>query len=184
MDILKELTKHTGKDNILINEPLKEHTTFKIGGEAKYLVTPGSVEEIKGIVKFLKDNNIRFFILGNGSNMLVSDSGFDGVVVKLGSCFSDIEVTGNRISAQAGVTLKKISNLALEHSLKGFEELSGIPGSLGGAIYMNAGAYQREIKDVIESVTYLDSDFNVKTENIENITMKKNILLKLQLALF
>ena len=113
-----------------------------------------------------------FFILGNGSNILVKDEGFPGVVVKLGAPFSAISADGEKIIANAGVTLKKISNLALEHSLSGFEELSGIPGTLGGAIYMNAGAYQREIKDVLESVTYLDNDFNLKTENIENITMK------------
>ena len=172
MDILNELLKYTGKENILINEPLKNHTTFKIGGEAMYIVTPSSIDEITGILKFLKTNNILFFILGNGSNILVKDEGFPGVVVKLGAPFSAISADGEKIIANAGVTLKKISNLALEHSLSGFEELSGIPGTLGGAIYMNAGAYQREIKDVLESVTYLDNDFNLKTENIENITMK------------
>ena len=108
---------------------------------------PKTREEIVNLIKFLKDNSINYFVIGNGSNILVNDDGFRGVIIKLGSQFSSATVLGNKIVLDAGITLKKISNILTKEGLKGFEELSGIPGSLGGAIYMNAGAYGREIKD-------------------------------------
>lgn len=172
LNILSELENITSKKNILINEPLKNHTTFKIGGNADYLVMPETKEETVTLIKFLKDNKINYFIIGNGSNLLVNDHGFKGVIVKIGAQFSNAKVTGNKIVLDAGITLKKISNILTEEGLKGFEELSGIPGSLGGAIYMNAGAYGREIKDVLYDVTFINKSGEIQTLKAEDIEMK------------
>lgn len=172
MNILSKLENITDKKNILINEPLKNHTTFKIGGNADYLVMPKTREEIVNLIKFLKDNSINYFVIGNGSNILVNDDGFRGVIIKLGSQFSSATVLGNKIVLDAGITLKKISNILTKEGLKGFEELSGIPGSLGGAIYMNAGAYGREIKDVLYDVTFINSLCEIETLELKDIEMK------------
>ncbi len=172
MNILSELKNITDKKNILINEPLKNHTTFKIGGNADYLVMPESREEIVRLIKFLKENNINYFVIGNGSNLLVNDEGFRGVIVKIGTQFSNATVSGNKIISDAGISLKKISNILTKEELKGFEELSGIPGSLGGAIYMNAGAYGREIKDVLYDVTFINKSGEIETLKIKDIEMK------------
>lgn len=172
MNILSNLENITSKNNILIDEPLKNHTTFKIGGNADFLVMPETKDEIVTLIKFLKDNNINYFVIGNGSNLLVNDEGFRGVIVKMGTQFSNATVSGNKIILDAGITLKKISNILTEESLKGFEELSGIPGSLGGAIYMNAGAYGREIKDVLYDVTFINKSGEIETLKIEDIEMK------------
>ena len=172
MNILSKLENITDRKNILINEPLKNHTTFKIGGDADYLVMPKTREEIVNLIKFLKDNSINYFVIGNGSNILVNDDGFRGVIIKLGSQFSSATVLGNKIVLDAGITLKKISNILTKEGLKGFEELSGIPGSLGGAIYMNAGAYGREIKDVLYDVTFINSLCEIETLELKDIEMK------------
>lgn len=172
MDRLSQLKKLTDEKNILINEPLKNHTTFKIGGNADFLVMPETKEEIVAILKYLKENKIAFCVIGNGSNILAKDEGFRGVIIKLGANFSDYKVDGCYIKASAGITLTKLSNIAISNSLKGFEELSGIPGSLGGAIFMNAGAYGREIKDVLLDVTFLDEKYEIKTLGIKDIKME------------
>ena len=172
MNILSKLENIIDRKNILINEPLKNHTTFKIGGNADYLVMPKTREEIVNLIKFLKDNSINYFVIGNGSNILVNDDGFRGVIIKLGSQFSSATVLGNKIVLDAGITLKKISNILTKEGLKGFEELSGIPGSLGGAIYMNAGAYGREIKDVLYDVTFINSLCEIETLELKDIEMK------------
>jgi len=172
LNILSKLENITDRKNILINEPLKNHTTFKIGGNADYLVMPKTREEIVNLIKFLKDNSINYFVIGNGSNILVNDDGFRGVIIKLGSQFSSATVLGNKIVLDAGITLKKISNILTKEGLKGFEELSGIPGSLGGAIYMNAGAYGREIKDVLYDVTFINSLCEIETLELKDIEMK------------
>ncbi len=172
LNILSKLENFTNKKNILINEPLRNHTTFKIGGNADFLVMPETREEIVNLIKFLKENSINYFVIGNGSNILANDEGFRGVIVKIGTQFSNAEVLGNKIILDAGISLKKISNILTKESLKGFEELSGIPGSLGGAIYMNAGAYGREIKDVLYDVTFLNKSLDIETLKIEDIEMK------------
>lgn len=150
------------KENIFINEPLKNHVSFKTGGNAAYFVTPATLEELVCLVKTLKSNNEKYFIMGNGSNILVSDSGFDGVVICIGKNMSEISVSGNEITAMSGALLSKIANVALKNSLSGFEFASGIPGSLGGAVIMNAGAYDGEMKDVVIKTKYLSQDGTVK----------------------
>lgn len=149
--------------NIYFDEPMKNHTTFKIGGAADVFVDAESVREISDIIKYCKNNGIPYMVIGNGSNMLVSDKGIRGAVIKVGAKMNGISVDGETVTAGAGARLSAIANEALKAELSGFETLSGIPGMLGGAIYMNAGAYGGEMKDVLESVTYIDTDGEIRT---------------------
>ena len=140
---------------VSFNEPMKKHTTFKIGGNADIFCEPANTRELKELICFFKENSVPFAVIGNGSNLLVSDKGFRGAVIKVGSLMGSIEVTGETISAGAGALLSKLAKTALNDGLTGMERISGIPGSVGGAIYMNAGAYGSEIGDITESVTYI-----------------------------
>lgn len=142
---------------------MKKHTSFRTGGCAKYLVTPTNPSEIQELVSALKKENISYTVIGNGSNLLVSDKGYDGVVIEIGKKMSDISVDGETITAMAGALLSRIASVALSNSLSGFEFASGIPGSLGGAVMMNAGAYGGEIKDVVYETTYIDGIGDIKT---------------------
>ncbi len=139
----------------LENEPMAKHTTFKVGGPCKVMVFPKSAEQVKAFIDTCKAENLRYFILGNGSNILVVDEGFPGVVIALGADFSEVEVTGTKIVAQAGATLAKVCKSALSASLTGLEFAYGIPGTVGGAVYMNAGAYGGEMVGVVTAVTCL-----------------------------
>lgn len=153
----------TGEENIFADEPMKNHTSFKTGGNAAYFVTPESAEEVKKLVSLLVANGEKYLVIGNGSNLLVSDRGFDGTVICIGRKMSEISVNKDKITAGAGTLLSKIANEALKNSLAGFEFASGIPGSLGGAVMMNAGAYGGEMKDVIVSTDYIDKNGCAKT---------------------
>ena len=141
---------------IIKNEPMKEHTTFKIGGAADEFCMPSSIDEIKELTEYAKKKNMPCLILGNGSNILVSDSGIRGLVIKLSGAFSKYEVEGDVIKAQSGALLSTLARAAMGNGLSGMEFASGIPGSLGGAIYMNSGAYGGEMSDIVKSVTYLE----------------------------
>ncbi|MBQ4110647.1 MAG: UDP-N-acetylmuramate dehydrogenase [Clostridia bacterium] len=156
-----KLLEVVSEDKIFINEPMKKHTSFKIGGNADYLILAKNATEIINVISLCKKEKIPFFIMGNGSNLLVSDRGISGVVIKTAGALNSITVNGDEIIVESGVMLKKIANTALEHSLTGFEELSGIPGTVGGAVYMNAGAYGREFKDIVVSVKYIDENGNI-----------------------
>ena len=176
------------------DEPLKNHTTFKIGGNCIALVEPREISEIIEAVKICRENNIKFFVIGNGSNLLVPDEGYNGVIIKLKSEFSTIKVEGDYLIVNSGAKLSEVYTVAYENSLTGFEFASGIPGTIGGAIYMNAGAYGGEMKDIVESVKVLDLDNfelrELKNEELEfsyrkSIIQRKNyivttIKLKLQ----
>lgn len=145
------------------DEPLKNHTTFGIGGSCIALIEPREVEDIIETIKICRENNIKFFVIGNGSNLLVSDEGYNGVIIKLKKEFSTIKVEGEYVIAKSGAKLSEVFDVILENSLAGFEFASGIPGTIGGAIYMNAGAYGGEMKDIVETVEVLDMDtFEVK----------------------
>ncbi len=144
------------------NEPMKKHTTFRIGGPARYFAEPSSKNELAELIKAAKEEGIKPIIIGRGSNLLVSDDGLDTLVISLGERFSEIKVDGTEIYADAGASLSAIAQAALKNSLSGFAFASGIPGSLGGAVYMNAGAYGGEMKDIIVESTYLDEDLNEK----------------------
>lgn len=165
MNIINGLSKILADELILTNEPMKNHTSFKIGGVADYYVMPNTKEQILDIRNFCLNNDVPFYIVGKGSNLLVSDDGLRGVVIKIGRNFSDFKVNKDTITAQSGILLSKLANIALENSLTGFEFASGIPGSLGGAVYMNAGAYDGEMKDVVMSTDYIDKYGEVRTVN-------------------
>ena len=159
--IENEFCQCLGSDNVNVYEPMNPNTTFRIGGPAEYYLRPHSVDELRKILHICKRENLPFFILGNGSNLLVSDKGYQGVVIQLWKNMSDIEVDAHVIRAKAGALLSKIAVVALDNSLAGFAFASGIPGTLGGAVVMNAGAYGGEMKDVLEEVTVMDAEGNV-----------------------
>lgn len=147
-----------GSDNVKLHEPMKKHTTFRIGGPADYYLCPHSIEELQKILQICRENKMEFFILGNGSNLLVSDKGYRGAVIQLWKNFSDIVKEGNTITVKAGALLSKVAAEALEEGLAGMEFASGIPGTMGGAVMMNAGAYGGEMKDIIKEVTVLTKE--------------------------
>ena len=147
-----------GTEQVLFDEPMKKHTTFRIGGPADVFVMPRTIEEVSKALEICRQEQLPYFILGNGSNLLVSDQGYRGVIIQLYKEMSQVEVEGNVIRAQAGASLARIAGAALEAGLTGFEFAAGIPGTLGGACVMNAGAYGGEMKDVLVRVTVLDED--------------------------
>lgn len=149
------------------DEPLKNHTTFQIGGKCIALIEPKKVEDIIEAIKICRENNLKFFVIGNGSNLLVPDDGYNGVIIKIKSEFSNIQVEGECLITQSGAKLSEVYTVAYENSLTGFEFASGIPGTIGGAIFMNAGAYGGEIKDIVESVEVLDLD-NYEVKELKN----------------
>ena len=149
------------ENRIYIDEPMKKHTTFRVGGPADYFVTPKTVEEVKAIVMLCDEEGVPYYILGNGSNLLVGDKGYRGVMMQIYKEMSEIEVVGEELHIQAGALLSRIGNVALEAELCGFEFAAGIPGTIGGAVVMNAGAYGGEIKDVIISATVLTPEGEV-----------------------
>lgn len=149
------------------DEPLKNHTTFKIGGKCIALIEPKKVEDIIEAIKICRENNLKFFVIGNGSNLLVPDDGYNGVIIKIKSEFSNIQVEGECLIAHSGAKLSEVYTVAYENSLTGFEFASGIPGTIGGAIFMNAGAYGGEMKDIVESVEVLDLN-NYEVKELKN----------------
>ena len=155
MDLYSSLCTITKEENILRDEPMCRHTTFRVGGPADYFVTPQSVEEIRGILAVCRKENVPYYIVGNGSNLLVGDGGF--------------RVEGERVTAQAGVLLSKVASAAYNASLTGLEFAAGIPGTLGGAVRMNAGAYGGEMKQVLESAVVLTQEGELLTIPVEEL---------------
>ena len=158
------------ENRIYTKEPMKKHTTFRVGGEADYFVLPKTTEEVKGIVALCREMDMPYYILGNGSNLLVGDKGYRGVIIQIYKEMNEITVEGNRIKVQAGALLSKIGSAALNAELTGFEFAAGIPGTMGGAVVMNAGAYGGEMKDVLEDVTVLTLEGEIlvlKNEELE-----------------
>lgn len=160
-----------GSDNVKLQEPMSRHTTFRIGGPADFYLCPHSTKEVQEIVEICKEENLPYFVLGNGSNLLVSDKGYRGVVIQLWKNFSDITVKDCCIQAKAGALLSKVAAEALEAGLTGMEFASGIPGTIGGAAFMNAGAYGGEMKDIIKSVKVLDTQGEVRVLPKEELKM-------------
>ena len=165
--ILEEIKKIIPKERIHLNEPMSKHTSFKIGGNAKILVNIVSVFELQEILKILKKENIRIIIIGNGSNILVSDKGIDGIVLKIEIKKFEIQKIDSkyRITLGAGCKLGEISYKLADKNISGFEFASGIPGTIGGAIRMNAGAYGSEMKDIVNSITYIDRNGQISKIN-------------------
>lgn len=153
-----KLNNVIAKDSILIDEPMSRHTTFRVGGPADFFVTPKAKEEVRDVIRICKEAGMPYYIIGNGSNLLVSDAGYRGVIVQIYKEMNEVKVEGDLVKAQAGALLSGIAAKALGSELSGFEFASGIPGTIGGACVMNAGAYGGEMKDVLESVTVLTGE--------------------------
>ena len=170
-EIIKKFCDLLGEERVFTGEAMSRHTTFKIGGPADYFLMPDKGEDVGRVIKICKEKEIPYFILGNGSNLLVSDKGYQGVVVQLYRNFGQIRVEDSRIHAQAGVLLSGIAAAAREASLTGFEFAGGIPGTLGGAVVMNAGAYGGEMKDVLKEVTVLTPEGGVLTLQADELHM-------------
>ena len=165
------LIQQTEEKNVLTDEPLKNHVTFRVGGAADYFVSPESAEEVQKIILLCKEAGMPYYILGNGSNLLVSDQGYRGVIIQIYKSMSEISVKGEFVTAQAGALLSAIAAKAAGESLAGFEFASGIPGTIGGAAVMNAGAYGGEMKDVLEQVTVLTKEGELLTIPREELDM-------------
>ncbi len=158
-----ELQAFLPPGSIKINEPMRNHTTFRIGGPVDIMVLPTTISELMTTVRYCRQKNIPFFILGMGSNILVRDKGIRGLAIKIGNNFKEIKIIGNEIYAQAGASLSEVAYLAAVHSLAGFEFAEGIPGSLGGAVVMNAGAYDGEMKEVVVEVEAISTMGDART---------------------
>jgi len=165
--ILQDLGKIVPTENIKINEPMSKHTSFKTGGFAEFYIVAKTIEDIQNIFKYAKVNEIKLYIIGNGSNLLVSDEGIKGIVLKI--ALDDISITKQEeniiVKAGAGVKVMALAQELKKQGITGFEELAGIPGTIGGANYMNAGAYGKEIKEIIIETIALD----VETGNVEKL---------------
>lgn len=164
------LKSQVSEEYIKADEPMAKHTTFRVGGNADFFVEAGSPEELSNIIKYLKQTERSYLILGNGSNLLVGDKGYEGVVLHLGSRFNRIEMEGNTVTAQAGALLSAVSKAAARAGLTGLEFASGIPGTVGGAVVMNAGAYGGEMKQVVSKVTVMTEEGEIL--ELDNDTME------------
>ncbi len=192
LQIIKELSKKY-KFEYIENEPLKKHTSFKIGGEAELFVTVYDTKQLVAVLKAVSTHNIPLFVIGKGSNLLISDDGMQGVVLKLDGEFKDISLKENTVTCGAGANLSTLCLYALDNSLSGLEFAYGIPGSVGGAAYMNAGAYGGEMKDVLRSVTHITRDGEIVTLDASELELSyrhsvyKNtddIIISVELELF
>lgn len=171
MQILEELKQITDEKNIFINEPMSKHTSFKTGGEAEFYVTPESKEELIGILKI---GEVPITIIGNGTNILVKDNGVKGIVISTIK-LRNYKIEDDFIEADCGMPLILLSKIAQENSLSGLEFACGIPGTVGGAVVMNAGAYGGEMKDVVVSSVYVDEKFEVNEIKEHKFDYRKSI---------
>lgn len=158
------------EDNIHLQEPMRKHTTFRLGGPADCLLEIDNVEQLQKLLRYMKLVEMPFFVLGNGSNLLVGDQGYEGIILHMGSRMNAVRVEGTRVIAQAGASLAQMSRAACEHGLTGMEFAAGIPGTVGGAVVMNAGAYGGEMRQIVVGVTVLDKEGNLL--ELDNDTME------------
>lgn len=170
---INKLTDICGKTGcrIIPECPLSEYVTFRFGGKCRALVNVNSTETVAVILRYLRTENIRYFILGRGSNIIVPDEGFDGVVLLFGSDFAHIEVEGNTMKCDSGALLASACVHAQQSGLSGMENLFGIPGTVGGALYMNAGAYGSEMSDVVVSAEYIDGNFEKRSIELKDMEL-------------
>ena len=159
--VYKKLVSALNETKVKVNESMKGHTSFKAGGNANYFVTATTVEEIKEVVAIAKKENKKLYIMGNGSNLLFKEEGFDGIVLQIK--LQNIEIKEDIATVEAGVQNVVLAQMLLKNALTGFEFAAGIPGTIGGAVRMNAGAYGGEMKDIVETVTYLDENGEITT---------------------
>ena len=158
------------EEDILTEEPMSRHTTFRIGGEAACFIRISSEEQLRKLIPYFENVGIEYFVLGKGSNLLVGDKGYPGVILQISDACQQIEAEGNRLQVQAGAALSKVALFAMERGLEGLEFAAGIPGTVGGGVVMNAGAYGGEMKQVVESVRVLSSEGEILT--LDNDTME------------
>ena len=165
-EICEELKKEISNSTIYINEPMSKHTSFKIGGVADVFIKIKDVKDLKNILQYANKNDIQITVTGNGSNILVKDNGIRGITLQI--CFDKIDINEDRkledeviINVEAGVKLAYLAAILQKNEIEGFEFASGIPGTIGGAVKMNAGAYGKEIKDVIDEITYINSNLEI-----------------------
>lgn len=170
-EFYQKLCTIVGEEQILTEEPMKKHTTFRIGGPADFLVLPRTSQEIAEVTALCRREGEPWYVIGNGSNLLVSDKGVRGVVIRLLHNFNKIEVRDEEVHAQAGAVNAAVARKALDAGLTGFEFAAGIPGTTGGAVVMNAGAYGGEMKDILKEVTVLDEDGRVCTLAAEELEL-------------
>ena len=168
--VVEALQRYVPRDNIHLQEPMAGHTTFRIGGPADCFVQLEDEEQLRKVRRYLGLAGVPFFVLGNGSNLLVDDAGYRGVVLQIGQKMSDISVQGCHIIAKAGATLRQVAVAALEHGLTGFEFASGIPGTVGGGVVMNAGAYGGEMSQVVNQVRVVSKEG--ESMELDNDTME------------
>ncbi|MFS0674806.1 UDP-N-acetylmuramate dehydrogenase [Ornithinibacillus sp. 179-J 7C1 HS] len=169
--VYEKLINITSEKNVLVNEPLKNHTYTRLGGAADFLVTPETYEEVRQIVKLANKEEVPFTLLGNGSNLIVKDGGIRGIVMNLYK-LNEIKTVGTKVIAQSGARIIDTSREALNQQLTGLEFACGIPGSVGGALYMNAGAYGGEIKDCLESTLVVDRNGELLTLRAEELDLE------------
>ena len=189
-DILKSIV---GEQYVCENEPMGKHCTFRCGGNTKYYVKPGSINELTDVIKACKKQEYPYMVIGNGSNILIKDEGYDGVIIEVNNRISSIDIIGDEIVADAGAKLSSVAMAAYESDLGGFEFAHGIPGNVGGAIVMNAGAYGGEMKDIVKWVKVLNEAGEIETINAGDLEfgyrtsaiMKRNlVVLQMCIKLF
>lgn len=168
--VVETLQSFVPEENVHLEEPMHKHTTFRVGGPADCLVEIEETGQLRKIQHYLRQIEIPFFVVGNGSNLLVGDQGYRGIILLVGERMNKIRVEGSRITAQAGALLSQTARAALEHGLTGLEFASGIPGTIGGGVVMNAGAYGGELCQVVKSVSVLDRECNEL--ELDNDTME------------
>ena len=168
--VIQSLRKFVPEENICLQESMASHTTFRIGGLADCFVQLENTEQLIKVQKYLSQVGVPFFVLGNGSNLLVSDAGFRGVILQIGSKMNRVTVEGNVIVAQAGASMAQIARTAMEHELTGMEFASGIPGTIGGGVVMNAGAYGGELSQIVTQVNVVNSEGGIM--DLDNETME------------
>lgn len=151
------------------NANLKDYNTYKIDTSTKYLAFPKNIDEIINLLKYIKDNNMKYFLLGNGSNIILPDEKFDGVVISFKN-YNHYEINGNTVVCESGAMIPKVAMDTINHSLKGLEWATGIPGTIGASVLNNAGAYLREIMEFVEEIKVLDKDLNIKVLQKEDLT--------------
>ncbi len=170
-EFIGKIKEIVGENYVKENENMATHCTFRCGGYAELFVIPGSVDELVAVIKNCRENSIDYLVIGNGSNLLVRDEGYKGVIIEVNSRISYVDVVGEDIVADAGAKLSTVALTAMENDLGGFEFAHGIPGNIGGAVMMNAGAYGGEMKDVLKWVKVLDENGEVITLDASHLEM-------------
>lgn len=171
IDFGKQLIEITEETRVREQEPMSRHTTFHLGGNTDYLVDVKNADEVKSLIGLCKKENVPFYVIGNGSNLLVGDKGYHGVIIRVFKHMNEVQVKESIVYAQAGALLSKIANAALEESLAGFEFAAGIPGTFGGAVVMNAGAYGGELKDVLQWAEVVTEDGEILRLSAEELEL-------------